>query len=442
MNLWFGLVIGLKEIWAHKFRSFLTMLGVILGVASLQSMFALTAGIASGMRETLLAVGGLEQVRVTQSEPSPDKQDLAEISQGRTFNDAIALRAGAPLISHISPEIHQGMRIERDQHRVNTSVHGAVPDYAVVNAHEIKDGRFLVDLDIEQSNRVVVIGEEIVHELWPDDPNANPLGETIFLNQRPFIVVGVFPLYEREADRKRREEAAARPGARQGRIRGGWGGAFRWKNRSVVIPITTMQYEFRSANVVDGRDEGPDPRLSELRLRIADVEQFDLAIQQVTQILNNTHRGIDDFEYDTREDWFDQISASVRSTRLSGGIIAGISLLVGGIGITNIMLASITERIREIGVRRAIGARSRDIFVQILVESVVTAILGGIIGLLLSFGMIHLLTVIAPSQNDPIIEPASIVISFGFAFLIGLIAGIYPAWKASRLDPIQALRYE
>jgi putative ABC transport system permease protein len=161
----------------------------------------------------------------------------------------------------------------------------------------------------------------------------------------------------------------------------------------------------------------------------------------VTEILKITHRGIEDYGFDTREEWFDRIEQNVRSVRASGGLIAGISLIVGGIGITNIMLASITERIREIGVRRAVGAKSRDIFVQIVVESAVIGFIGGMLGLVASLGVMRLLVAISPAENAPVLELNNVLISFSFAVVIGVISGFYPALKASRIEPIEALRY-
>jgi putative ABC transport system permease protein len=156
----------------------------------------------------------------------------------------------------------------------------------------------------------------------------------------------------------------------------------------------------------------------------------------------NTHKGIEDFRFRTQEDWAEQIQTFVRNARLSGGLIAGISLLVGGIGIMNIMLASISERVREIGIRKSVGAATGDIFVQILVESVVIAVLGGVVGLNTSFGLVTLLSSFSPTGNAPIITLSSMAIAFGFSVLVGILAGIFPAIKAARLNPIQALRYE
>ena len=185
-----------------------------------------------------------------------------------------------------------------------------------------------------------------------------------------------------------------------------------------------------------------DPRLSGLEARIASVDLLPEAFQQIRNVLMCTHKSIEDFSFRTQEDWAEQINTFVHNARLSGGLIAGISLLVGGIGIMNIMLASISERVREIGIRKSVGAATSDIFIQILVESVVIAVLGGLAGLVTSFVLVQMLSSLSPTGNAPIITVTALGVAFGSSALVGVLAGIFPAVKAARLNPIQALRYE
>jgi putative ABC transport system permease protein len=447
---WFsGLLIGLQEIREHKFRSFLTMLGVILGVASLLAMFALTAGIASSWRNTMQQMGGLERVGISDKQVSLEFADLAALSPGRTLADAEALRGLPLLVSHVAPEMQAAATVSApDGQTVSARVTGTWPDNFTVSQHELAAGRFITDLDLERGARVVVLGDTKVAELWPDEhgTEADFLGRSITINDRPFSVVGILTLYQREEDRRRRE-AAAQGAPPPGRFavsgRGGGSGRrdmFSWKNEAVIVPLTTLFHEFRS-----GQKDTPPlamAKLDILNFRVRDLQRFDETLTAVQNLLRGTRRGVDDYDFDTREDWFERMETGLRSTTLSGGLIAGISLLVGGIGIANIMLASIAQRVRELGVRLAVGARRRDVFLQILAESTVIGIIGGFLGLGAGVVLLDLLGRVAPLDSPPVIEPFAILISVGFATAVGVLSGLYPAWRASRLDPIAALRYE
>jgi len=444
MNLLICLETALREIAAHKFRSILSMLGIVMGVSSLIAMMALTAGIEKGTRAFMQQIGGLEFVSIQNKEISNALFEFWNLSPGRTLMDARAILAAVPNVSQVSPEMTHGALVASEFGSDRKGVRGVWPDHYVVARHELAAGRFITDLDVDQATRSVVIGDEIARKLWPALPPKEILGRTMTINQSPFMVVGVLVRYEREQDKRIRTILAAQNKTRgvepvRGRQSGRWD-PFRGKNESVFIPLSTLFYEFKSG--LFPADSVETVKLETLTFRVADLDFFQETLAQVRRVLDVTHRGVDDYDLETREEWFDRMEQSISATRLSGGLIAVISLVVGAIGITNIMLASITERVREIGIRLAVGAKGRDIFLQILVESISVAFIGGILGVAAGAVLIQVLIVVAPTENVPVMTWGSVLFSVAFAILAGIVSGIYPAMRASKLDPIEALRYE
>jgi len=408
-----GITNGLREILAHKFRSLLTMSGIILGVAALVAMVSVIQGMMASFRTFFEETGGVERISISRADPPPEQANIAPLSPGRTMLDARALAASVPLAAAISPKVGVGNQpLQHGNKRDWMGVTGCTPDILPVERLEVAEGRFLGDLDIEHSSQVVVIGTLVRDHLF--NPNESPLDQIIKIRGTPFRVIGVMKQY-----------GITQPDGRN---------PLGWKNRGVYIPITTAIRRFTGSD-----------QLTDLNVKVDSVEHLNDIVPQIENTLHVTHRGVSDFSVDTTEEALQELAKVERQFTFSLGGVAAISLLVGGIGIMNVMLAVINERIREIGVRKAVGARAGDIFVQFLAEAMVLSVCGGLIGLSLSIGLVTVMGSILSTifNGKPITVPVgAMMLGFFFSVGTGIISGIYPALKAARLDPIEALRYE
>ncbi|MBC2604272.1 ABC transporter permease [Puniceicoccus vermicola] len=401
---------GIREVWSHKFRSFLSMIGIILGVASLVAMIGVVQGMIRNFTVFFEETGGIEKVTITSKEPPESQSHIAFLSPGLSLSDVEAIQASVPLAEYVTPQVEFGWtRIVRGSRRMGNRVQGVTSDIQLIENYPIARGRFVGDLDNLHARPVAVIGAEVVRRLY--EPDEDPLGSQIRIKNQPFTVIGI--LEDFEFDQNGRN-------------------ALRWKNWRVFIPSRTAAQRFRG-----------DETVSEILLKVSRYEDLRDLIPQVENVLLQRHNGIEDFEIQTREEQLAEFEKLENSFTYSLGGVAGISLLVGGIGIMNVMLAVVSERIREIGVRKAVGARASDIFFQFLVESTVISVIGGIFGIVLSVGFLQLLSAFIPGGANINLFPGNAMI-FGFAFsaAVGVFSGLYPALKAARLDPIEALRYE
>ncbi len=405
-----GAANGFREVWANKLRSLLSMSGIILGVAALVAMIGVVQGMVSNLRVSFENSGGILRLNVETQDPPEEQRHIEGRSPGRTLNDAIALREGLTHAQFVGAEVEGGWsRFEARGHRRWALVRGVLPDNLNFDTRGLAEGRFVSELDVLYGSPVVVIGSEVRDRLFGDIDS--PLGEVVRIQGGSYTVVGVM------------EESLSEAG---GGVRS------RFVDRQNFMPATTVLRRFRE-----------DQNIRELTVMAKDLPSLPDLIEQIENILMQTHRGIEDFYVSTRDEQLADLRRLERSFMFSLGGIAAISLLIGGIGIMNVMLASVSERIREIGVRKAIGARSYDVFLQFLSEAVVISVVGGILGLLLSVGLLAGLREIIP-DGDRISGAPLVAMFWGFIFSsgIGLLSGIYPAIRAARLDPIDALRYE
>ena len=405
MNLANLFKIALRAIWSNKFRSFLSMLGIIIGVAAVIIMMSIGQGSKESVRANISKMGtNLITVRPGSEMRGGVRRDPSEM-QTLKIDDYEKINAQKSYISKVSPEVNSSGQAVNGAKNTTSSMYGESTDYLDIKQWVVQDGECFTDEDVKHSAKVCLIGKTVVTELFGE--TVDPIGKTIRFKSIPFRVIGVL----------------------KSKGYNSWGMD---QDNVIIAPYTTVMKRVLAQTY-----------LNNINCSALTEEMTQNAIDELTQILRTNHKipaeGIDDFRIHSQEEMMSTMSSTMDTITIILVVAAAFSLLVAGIGIMNIMLVSVTERTKEIGLRMSVGATGMDISNQFLLESILISITGGVLGLIVGF----LGTKICAAFNLPTSIPLwSILVSFAVCTLIGIIFGYFPAKKAADLDPIEAIRYE
>lgn len=387
-------------------RTFLSMLGIIIGVAAVIVMMAIGQGSKMSIRQDLSKMGtNLLTIRPGADMRGGVRQDPSAM-QTLKVADYESIKEKASLVRHVSPEVSAGGQVIYGANNTTTTVYGEMPEYLDIKLWTVEDGDCFTEEDVRKSAKVCVVGRTIVEELF-GDKNFDCIGKTIRFKSIPFRIVGVL----------------------KSKGFNSWGMD---QDNVMIAPYTTVMKRIAAQTY-----------LSNIIVSAVSEEKSDACIEEVTAILRENHKlkeGMnDDFTIRSQQEMMETMSSTMDTITLILVVAAAFSLLVAGIGIMNIMLVSVTERTKEIGLRMSVGARGRDISRQFLIEAVMISLTGGVLGVLLGYG----LSTAAASMGLPCTVPLwSVILSFTVCACIGLVFGFVPARKAARMDPIEAIRYE
>ena len=400
------LSVALGALRANKLRSMLTMLGIVIGVAAVIAMVALGSGAQKAVSERISSLG-TTLLTVTPGQQRGMGVAIADQQTKLTMSEAQAIEERAPNVIAVQPEMNRNLQVTYQNKNTNTQVVGTTSNYLEVRKFKLKVGRMFTRSEDEGRQRVAVVGPAVVTNMGLETPEAL-LGENIRIRGMQFTVVGVLE-----------SKGQANP--------------FQNPDEQILIPINTARFR------VFGTD-----RLRSISVLAASEEKIPDAMADIQKVLRREHRlrgtQPDDFSMRSQADFLNTLGETTEVFKYLLSGIAAVSLLVGGIGIMNIMLVSVTERTREIGVRKALGATRRNILLQFLIEAIVLCCLGGLIGIALGAGGAIALS--KAFQWNTSLSPAAIAFAFAFSAVVGVLFGVWPARRAAKLDPIVALRYE
>ena len=408
MNIFRILRVSFRALGRNKMRTFLTMLGIIIGVGAVIAMVSIGAGAKAAVEERFNSMGtNLLFV-------SPGSRNTGGVHTGfggfQTLreDDAIAIKEECPSVLDVSPSVSSRSQIILGNKNWNTNVQGTGAGYPEIRKWPVEFGSYFDESQVKAGAKVCVLGSEVRKNLFDTE---DPIGRVIRIKKVPFTVIGVLVAKGESAGMGSRDD-------------------------QICIPYTTLMMRIQKTDF-----------LSSIDIAAVSADATSKAQQEITDLLRNRHKIMpgsdDDFQVRNMADIAESAADATNILTLLLGSIASISLLVGGIGIMNIMLVSVTERIREIGIRMSIGAKEKDILLQFLVEAIVLSLFGGILGISLGVGVSKLLKFVPIFASiTTVVSPSSVMLAFFFSASVGVFFGFYPARKASKLDPIEALRYE
>ena len=402
--------IALRALQVNRTRSALTMLGIIIGVAAVIAMVAVGSGATARIQEQIQSIGSNLIIVL----PGSISSNGVRLGSGAvvtlTEDDAKAIAAECPSVSAVAPTVRGGVQVVYGNNNWATTAQGVTPDYMTIRDYTMMSGQFFTDQDVDAAAKVAVLGETVAQNLFGD---SDPTGQVVIIKNVPFTVVGVLT-----------PKGQSPSGQDQDDI--------------ILLPISTAKEKVLGTNKANAKAVGS------LMVQAIGPQAMNEAQQEMEALLRERHRILpgldDDFTIRNLTEVFSAQETSAQVMSILLGAIASVSLIVGGIGIMNIMLVSVTERTREIGLRQAVGAKTRDILSQFLVEAVTLSVLGGIIGIVVGLAASWLISYFA--QWSTVVSLLSIMMAFVFSALVGVFFGYYPARKAAFLDPIEALRYE
>lgn len=398
--------IALKALQRNKLRAFLTMLGIIIGVGAVIAMVAIGQGSKKSIQDQLSSMGSnMITIRPNSNVTAGARLDFSNV-QTLTENDIIAIQKQAQYINAVSPAVQSKGQVINSNSNWSTTMQGVSPDYLTIRNWPLKEGVVFSDANVKEAAKVCLLGQTVVNNIFVS--GEDPIGKIIRFNRIPFKVIGTLVSKGENAFGQDQDDI-------------------------IIAPYTTLQQRI-TASVY----------FQNIYASAIDESSTDKASNEIETILRSSHKlkqsDEDDFTVRTQAELINTFSSTSQLLTVLLTAIAGISLVIGGIGIMNIMYVSVTERTKEIGLRMSIGARGKDILMQFLVEAIMISITGGIIGIFLGIASAKLITIIL--KWPTLVAESSIVLSFAVCAITGIFFGYYPALKASKLDPIEALRYE